>query len=90
MELNIPYSLGAHARVDTSDIVIVHLRLASLDDDGSVASVMYHSLKPYYKAGSAGRLTYVDIPYDLSTDIDVACHAKRMTEELHFLQKYAF
>ena len=56
-----------HARCDTSPIVIVNVRLSTLNDAGTPARVTYAALQAYYTGDRENNLVFIDAPYDLTS-----------------------
>lgn len=56
-----------HARVNTENILIISIRLATLSDAGSPPRVMYAALEPYFQGASRKKLRYLDMPFDIRT-----------------------
>ena len=61
--LKLSFASLSVARCDTSPIVIVNVRLATLDDFGSPARVTYAALQAYYPGKAQANLVYIDAPY---------------------------
>ncbi|TBU36586.1 hypothetical protein BD309DRAFT_713925 [Dichomitus squalens] len=82
IDVDITNSRPQHARVDTQPIVICSIRLASLDDAGSPARVMYTALEPYFQLGPGCPLRYIDIPFDLETVQDAIRYRAAWDKEI--------
>ncbi|KAI0351712.1 hypothetical protein OH77DRAFT_1592597 [Trametes cingulata] len=86
LTLSVPYSFGQHARVNTRPVAVVHLHLESLADSGSVARVVYESMKEYFVEEQSKRLRYFDIPYNLNNNVQGLRHQAKITKELSYLR----
>ena len=76
-----------HARVDTSPIVIINVRLASLEEAGCPARLVYAALKAYYVGEARADLVYVDVPFDIKTTEEASKHKARFEKQLHALRR---
>ncbi|KAI0691560.1 hypothetical protein C8Q76DRAFT_803105 [Earliella scabrosa] len=56
-----------HARCNTSPIVIVSLRLSTLNDAGTPARLTHAALQAYYTGEAQSNLVYIDAPYNLTS-----------------------
>ncbi|CDO75902.1 hypothetical protein BN946_scf184768.g4 [Trametes cinnabarina] len=79
VNLTTEYHISQSARVNTSPIFILHLRLECLEEEGSVASVFFHALKPYFANEDTIHLHYADVPFNLNTDSDAEKHRRLIT-----------
>lgn len=75
------------ARVDTSPVVIVNLRLASLADAGSPAQVVHATLMAYFLRDAASLLHYIDAPYNLRSNAEAAAHRDGLDTALRVLDR---
>ncbi|KAI0746120.1 hypothetical protein C8Q76DRAFT_790416 [Earliella scabrosa] len=55
------------ARVNTAPVVVVHIRLSSLNAAGTPAPVVHTTLEGYFVGKKAGDLVYVDAPYNITS-----------------------
>ena len=55
------------ARVNTAPIVIVNIRLASLNPAGTPAPVVHATLDGYFVGERAGDLVFIDAPYNITS-----------------------
>ncbi|KAI0735634.1 hypothetical protein C8Q76DRAFT_690230 [Earliella scabrosa] len=77
-----------HARVDTSPVVIVHVRLASLEEAGTPARLAYGALQAYFTGPHASRLVYIDAPYNISCVEDSEKYKASLTDALGVLDRF--
>lgn len=52
--------------MNTTPIVIVHVRLASLNPAGTPAPVVHSCLEGYFVGPKAGDLVFIDAPYNIT------------------------
>ncbi|KAI0371631.1 hypothetical protein BV20DRAFT_978667 [Pilatotrama ljubarskyi] len=74
VRLQVPYQVAQHARLNTNWLWIVHLRLSSLREPGSVAKLVYEGLRGYFVDDEERYLVYHDIEFNLNTDADAEEH----------------
>ncbi|KAF5383749.1 hypothetical protein D9615_003751 [Tricholomella constricta] len=59
-----PTTREAFALCSTPTVVVISLRLASVDPDGDSARTVFHNIAPYLPK----RVKYIDLPWDLGSD----------------------
>ena len=75
------------ARVDTAPIVLVHIRLASLNSAGTPAPVVYATLEGYFVGPRVGDLIYVDAPYNVTCIEESDAYKAALDEALGVLDR---
>ena len=77
-----------NARVDTSSIVIISIRLSSLSDIGSPAQVVHSILMPYYPDNFKSHLVYLDMPYSIGGQDEAILYKEDFERKLSVLKEY--
>ncbi|KAI0710768.1 hypothetical protein C8Q76DRAFT_694785 [Earliella scabrosa] len=88
MEVSVRGRRPQHARVNTTPLVIVHVRLATLDDRGSPARVVEAALQAYFTGSRARDLIYVDAPYNFTCVEDADGFKATTDRQLALLERY--
>ena len=88
IELSVNGRRPQHARVNTSPIVIVHIRLASLADEGSPARVVHSALQSYFPPPHTSNLVYIDAPYNIHSTEDAKKYRTQTQKKLEVLKRY--
>ena len=88
MEVRVEGRRPQHARVITTPLVIVHIRLASLADLGSPARVAHAALQGYYLPPHTDNLVYIDAPYDIHSTEDARRYRTKTEKQLGVLKRY--
>ena len=76
-----------NARCNTDPVIIVQLRLASLEDDGSPARVVYAALRAYFVKEAVDNLVYIDLPYNITSIENAEEHRATMDAALRRLER---
>ena len=83
------YGRPQHARVNTSPLVIVHIRLACLDDAGTPPRVIHSAMQGYFVGCHASGLVYIDAPFNITSLQESRAYKSSLTEALGVLDRYA-
>ncbi|KAI1782229.1 hypothetical protein LXA43DRAFT_1069112 [Ganoderma leucocontextum] len=71
-----------HIQVDTRPLIILSVRLVSLDEKASPAMFMYNYLVPWFDGAATTSLRYIDIPFDIADVEDANQYQDKWDEVL--------
>ena len=67
VQVNVFGARHQHAQVDTRPLVILSVRLVSLDEDSSPAWFLSKYLTPWFSGPASSCLRYIDIPFSIDS-----------------------
>ena len=80
--LKVTSSRPQHSRVDTRPLVILNIRLISLEMESSPARLVYHLLTPWFKGPARSCLRYIDLPFNIQAIPEAATFHQRCASAL--------
>ncbi|KAI1782347.1 hypothetical protein LXA43DRAFT_1104222 [Ganoderma leucocontextum] len=85
VSVNVHAARPQHVQVNTRPILILSVRLVSLDEDSCPARFVYNYLSTWFEGPAKGYLRYVDIPFSIQNTDDADKYRARWNEILTVL-----
>ena len=76
-----------HARCNTAPVIIIQVRLASLDEANSPARLLYAALRGYFVNDATDHLVYIDLPYSIASLEDAEIYRGSVDNALRGLDR---
>ncbi|KAI0706561.1 hypothetical protein C8Q76DRAFT_800970 [Earliella scabrosa] len=77
-----------HARCNTTPIIIVQVRLASLEEANSPARLLHAALRGYFYDDSIEHLVFIDMPYSITTVEEAQAYRESTDDALRGLDRF--